>query len=241
MSTTQTLAIATTLFTLPIHFKNWATGSKGHKDLLALAEKGGIADFEKEVTKSTNDEGVIQFKRNSLNFSVSTLDIPALVADKGLTPVQAEHLQELVNAAIKKDVQALVSDTERTTPVTDADLPSWETVLSQPYNKRPNSVKVTVEMIKACTEALIAYLTAEGIKQGGLDLTASLCTKKFSISALNTIETPLIEHVQSLINGWFDSIGDAEAQVFYPVVSLWTTNIEAKLNPKQEEISIDIF
>ena len=240
---TPTLA---TLFTLPIHFKNWALDSKGHKDLVALGAKGGIADFKKEVTESVNEDSkVAQFKRNSLSYNVTTLNMAFLLSGaveaEALTPVMVDHIQELVNAAIKKEVQTMVSDIERTTPVSEADLPTFETVLSQPYNKRPSTIKVTVDMIKAAVTALIEFLTKSGVKEGGIKLTDSLCTKKFSIAALNTIDTPVIEKVQGLVLGWFETLTEAEQGVHFAVVDLWDKNIDAKLNPKQEDISIDMF
>lgn len=240
-TTTTTPAIATTIFTLPIHFKNWVEGSKGHKDLLALQATGAIADWDKEVTASKNEDDKVVYKRNSLNFNITTIDMVAALAGSGLSAAQVEHAQELVNAAIKKDIKEMVIDTTRTSPLTDTDLPTGESVLSQPFNKRPVTIKVTLEMIAAAVKPLIAFLVESGVKEGGVKLTESLCTKKFSLAALNAIDTPVLEKINGLVMGWFEAISEGEQQLHFPVVNLWATNIDAKLNPKSEDISIDMF
>lgn len=235
------LVVATSLFTQAFHFKRWAKDSKGHKDLLALVAAGSIADFDKEVELVKDEEGLEGFKRKSLSFSISTLDCVKALAGSGLSVAQVEHMQELVNGAIKRDIQLMLVDTSRTKPLTDIDLPTAETVLAQSFNKRPVAVKVTMEMINAAVAPLVEWLKAAGTKQGGIDLTSGLCTKKFSIAALNGIETPIIERVQGLVFGWFEALPEGEQMVHFPVVNLWTANIDAKLNPKQENISIDMF
>lgn len=236
----------TTLFTLPIHFKRWAKDSKGHKDLLALAAAGSIADFEAEVETVIDEETKeVGFKRKSLSFNVPTLDctiaLGGLLDSEAMTLAQVEHAQELVNQAIKKDIQLLVADTKRTEPLTNDNVPTWETTLAQPFNKRPVAIKVTTAMIEASVKPMVAWMASNGVGQGGIDLTESLCTKKFSIAALNGIETPIIEKVSGLVEGWFEALTDAEQAVHFPVVNLWVANIDAKLNPKQEELSIDMF
>lgn len=235
-----------TLFSLPIHFKRWAEGSKGHKDMLALLAAGSIADFAAEVDTITDEETKeVGYKRKSLTFNVSTLDctvaLAGLVASGQMTVVQVEHAQELINQAIKKDIQLMVADVKRTEPLTDANVPSWETTLAQPFNKRPVAIKVTTAMIEATVKPLAQWLLDNGVGEGGRTLTESLCTKKFSIASLNGIKTPIIEKVQGLVVGWFESLTDAEQAAHFAVVSLWDTNIDAKLNPKQEELSIDMF
>lgn len=233
---------ATMEFALPIHFKRWAADSKGHKDLEALAAKGAIADFEKEVTKEIDDETKkAVYKRNTLTFNVTTLDVASIVTGSGLELAEIDHLQELVNNAIKKDIQSMVADADRTSPVTPDNLPTCFTVLGQPYNKRPVTIKVTMEMINAAIKPMTEWLAAQGIKEGGIDLTKSLCIKKFSISALNGYETAVIEKVQGLVLGWFEATTEAEQAQHYPVVNLWSINIEAKLNPKKEDITVEMF
>jgi hypothetical protein len=231
---------ASTLFTLPIHFKRWAEGSKGHQDLLALKAQGVIADFDKEVEAITED-GKKAFKRKTLSYSVTTLDCAVALAGSGLDLSQIMHIQELVNAAIKKDVQSMVADSERKSPVNQDDLPTWITTLSQSFNKRPTAIKITVEMLNAALAALEAYLVDGGVKEGGITLTKDLCTKKFSLASLNVLTIPVIEKVQGLIIGWYETLTEAEQTQHFAVVNLWDSNISAKLNPQQELISVDLF
>ncbi len=250
-NTTNTAAEAstaalTTLFTLPIHFKRWAEGSKGHKELLALAETGSIADFDQDVERIEED-GAVAFKRKSLTFNVPTLDcsvaLANLVESGDMTAAQVEHAQELINQAIKKEVQTIVADEKRTlkTPLTDDNCPTWETVLAQPFNKRPVAIKVTAKMVEAATKLIAEYMVAAGIGEGGRELTVSLCTKKFSIAALNAVPAPVLEKVSGIVTGWYETLTEAQQQEHFAVVNLWDTNIEAKLNPKQENITVDMF
>ena len=87
----------------------------------------------------------------------------------------------------------------------------------------------------------VQSMIEQGIKEGGIELSKSLCIKKFSISALNGYETAVVEKVQGLVLGWFEAITEAEQAQHFPVVNLWSNNIEAKLNPKKEDITVDMF
>lgn len=239
---TPAVTAPTSIFSLPIHFKRWAADSKGHKDLLALAANGAIADFTKEVTEEVDEEtGKKVFKRNTLNYNVTTLNVAEIVAGSGLSLEEIDHVQELVNNAIKKEIQGMVADLDRKSPVGEDNLPTCHTVLSQPYNKRPVTIKVTMEMINAAVKPMAAWLLEQGIKESGVELASSLCVKKFSIAALNGIETPIIEKIQGLVLGWFDAITEAEQQTHFPVINLWVNNITARLDPKKEDITIDMF
>jgi hypothetical protein len=224
--------IATKTVATPFHFKSYTQQDKGYEKLSELLNAGRITA---EDIQHIQEEGKAdKFKRKSITLQ---LEVPVVTVE-GFTSAQNDHLQHLVNKAVKTaqdDVVAAGNPEAR-------DLVKWQDVLEAPFAQRAAAVKVTVEMVKATVE-LVQATMGEMFNEKVVAAVAQLGERRFSPAACQPVNNMVLERLQGVVAQWYTQLAEDEANIaaeIEPVINLWAANLEKVLKPS-EELGLDIF
>ncbi len=235
--TTTTNTAVTIAHNATFNFRNWKQGQAGYDKLtLAINEERLTTEDIKvsrvDVEGKPDDRSQDLYQRKPLNLALPVLLISSVIKDDAeLSTAQLDHLQCLVNQACEKAHSNLVEAGN----VKEADIISWEQVLSQPFKQRTAAVKITEAMLKAATELFIAYLQDVGSNPKGIELITKLGLKKFGIAACATTKKNILEAIQERVAGFIESLEASVAHEHVAVLELWSGNLEKVLNPELEE------
>ncbi len=214
------------------HFKSYTAEEKGYERLSALVEKESLAADQVEVI--TEEGKADKYKRKSVTVNMA---VP-VVAVEGFTAAQNDHLQQLVNKAIKTAQDDVIGNG---TPTAET-LVSWDAVLEAPFAQRTAAIKVTAEMVKAVVEVVKATMP-ELFNDKVAAAVAQLGEKRFSLASCQPVSNAVLEKLQGAIATWYAALAEQDADVAAtcePVVNLWATNLEKVLKPS-EDFDLDMF
>lgn len=222
----------TKLLDFTFHFKSFTQEEKGYERLAELVEKEAIATAD--IEQITEEGKADKFKRKSVTIN---MEVP-VVAVEGFSAAQNDHLQQLVNKAIKGAQDDVVG---AGTPTAET-LFTWDKVLESPYAQRTAAVKVTAEMVKAVVDIVKATMPAL-FNEKVAAAVAQLGEKRFSLASCQPVSNAVLEKLQGAVATWYSELAKEDAEVAAqcePVVNLWATNLEKVLKPS-EEFDLDMF
>lgn len=212
------------------NFKTTKLNTKALTDLEALATAGKV------VLDDVLEDGVlIGKKRQSQEVTFECIDLMPLLEDSGLSATKIKTLQDLVQRHV-------VAKNKDTVDSATFEFTSWDTALEDGLAQRKAGIKITAQMVADACKALVAYLReSTSTKEGGINLTEKLATKRFTVASCNSTKNDVLEHIQGLVVAWYDSLGASDQLTYSPVVELWADNLEETLNPEQDDATVDMF
>lgn len=190
-------AIAATVAFVPhtdaIHFKKYALGTDGQKELKALIDAGKLTDADITVeTKGEGDKAVTTWKRKSVSFTVQVPDVTTLVQADVLPTAILSHLQAVIAQRLVDKQKAEVSDLTGKTV-------SFEDVFSAAYTLRVAVAKVSAEALKAALDYLKAGLEAIGTNPKGLPRIIEMAGKRFSAASAAGLAPDALTAIQTRV------------------------------------------
>lgn len=160
-----------------LHFKNYAVGSEGQKELQALVDAGKLTMDDITVgTKKEKDAEVPAWKRKSVQFTVAVPDVTTLIGADLLPASMLAHLQAVIAQRLVDKQKAEISDLTGKTV-------TFESVFSQAFTQRIAAVKVSAEALKVALDYLKVALETIGTNPKGLPRIMEMAGKRFSAAS----------------------------------------------------------
>lgn len=203
-------AVAVSVLFVPhtdaMHFKKYAVGTDGQKELKALIDAGKLTDAD--ITTETKGEGekaVTTWKRKSVSFTVQVPDVTSLVAPDTLSPAILSHLQAVIAQRLVDKQKAEISDLTGKTV-------TFEEVFSAAYTLRVAVAKVSAEALKAALEYLKAGLEAIGTNPKGLPRIIEMAGKRFSAASAAGLAPDALAAIQTRVVAALPVAAEAAAE-----------------------------
>lgn len=176
-----------------IHFKKYAVGTDGQKELKALIDAGKLTEADITIeSKGEGEKAVTYWKRKSVSFTLQVPDVTTLVAPDTLSAPIMAHLQAVIAQRLVDKQKAEISDLTGKTV-------TFEDVFSTAYTLRVAAVKVSAEALKLALDYLKAGLEAIGTNPKGLPRIIEMAGKRFSAASAAGLAPEALAAIQTRV------------------------------------------
>lgn len=232
---TESVQVPVITFDAKFAFKPWAEGKDGYARLQELLAAGKISQEDIAVIPAAEEGGQVKYQRKPREYKLEVPNMAAIIPEGLLAAKQVDHIQQLVNKAVKDNNSKLVDAGN----VEIEGLDSWATILERPFAQRQAAIKVTAEMLKAAKEAIVEVLGNLGAKPQAIATIENLVDKKFSAAACTKIQSHL-DKIQGMLFTVIENMAEDVAVQHEAALELLTGNLEKALAPA-EELEEDAF